>query len=131
MERVDGKTKAGSVSSSTAILPLPFLADDFDRSHKQCETQAELPVTLIPIRIDLDIQPFRPDAPLPTPNNVRDYGIDESLPAYRYPEITPQYRLKDMFLWNLHEALITPDQFAKTLVDELDFPSDKKPGMIG
>jgi chromatin structure-remodeling complex subunit SFH1 len=36
-----------------------------------------------------------------------------------------------MFLWNLHEALVTPDQFAKTLVDELDFPPEKKPGMVG
>lgn len=102
----------------------------YHRSHRQCETQAELPVTLVPVRIDLDIQPFRPEPPLPTPQNTRDYGIDESLPAYRYPDVTPQYRLKDTFLWNLHEALITPDQFAKTLVDELDFPTEKKSAMI-
>ena len=92
--------------------------------------QAVLPVTLIPIRIDMDIQPFRPDAPLPTPSNAREFGIDETLPAYRQPDITPAYRLKDSFLWNLHEALTTPDQFAKVFVDELDLPSDRKPQLI-
>jgi chromatin structure-remodeling complex subunit SFH1 len=85
---------------------------------------------LIPIRIDLDIQPFRPDAPLPTPSNSREFGINENLPAYRQPDITPAYRLKDSFLWNLHEALTTPDQFAKTFVDELDLPNDRKPMLV-
>lgn len=78
----------------------------------------------------MDIQPFRPDAPLPTPSNAREFGIDESLPAYKQPEITPAYRLKDTFLWNLHEALMTPDQFAKVFVDELDLPIDRKPQLI-
>jgi chromatin structure-remodeling complex subunit SFH1 len=53
-------------------------------------------------------------------------GIDETHPAYKTPEVTPAFRLKDTFLWNLHEALTTPDMFAKTLVDELDLPADKK-----
>lgn len=92
--------------------------------------QSALPVTLIPIRIDMDIQPFRPEAPLPTPSNARDFGINESLPAYKQPDITPAYRLKDSFLWNLHEALMTPDQFAKQFVDELDLPADRKPQII-
>jgi chromatin structure-remodeling complex subunit SFH1 len=78
----------------------------------------------------MDIQPFRPEAPLPTPSNAREFGIDESLPAYRQPDITPAYRLKDSFLWNLHEALTTPDQFAKVFVDELDLPVDRKPQLI-
>ncbi|KAF2463372.1 SNF5-domain-containing protein [Lindgomyces ingoldianus] len=99
-------------------------------TEKQVQVQAALPVTLIPIRIDLDVQPFRPEAPLPTPTNARDFGIDESLPAYKQPDITPAYRLKDSFLWNLHEALTTPDQFAKVFVDELDFPTDRKPALI-
>jgi chromatin structure-remodeling complex subunit SFH1 len=94
------------------------------------QVQSVLPVTLIPIRIDMDVQPFRPDAPLPLPSNARDFGIDETLPAYRQPDMTPAYRLKDAFLWNLHEALTTPDQFAKTFVDELDFPADRKPQLI-
>ena len=94
------------------------------------QVQAALPVTLIPIRIDMDIQPFRPEAPLPTPSNARDFGINEGLPAYKQPDVTPAYRLKDTFLWNLHEALMTPDQFAKQFVDELDLPIDRKPQII-
>lgn len=100
------------------------------RTEKQVQVQAALPVTLIPIRIDMDIQPFRPDAPLPKPSNAIEYGIDESHPAYKQPDMTPAYRLKDAFLWNLHEALTTPDQFAKVFVDELDLPADRKPQLI-
>ena len=100
------------------------------RTEKQVQVQSALPVTLIPIRIDMDIQPFRPEAPLPTPSNARDFGINESLPAYKQPDLTPAYRLKDSFLWNLHEALMTPDQFAKQFVDELDLPADRKPQII-
>ncbi|KAJ9648037.1 Chromatin structure remodeling complex protein sfh1 [Coniosporium tulheliwenetii] len=97
-----------------------------NRTERQMQVQSALPLTLIPIRIDLDIQPFRPEAALPLPNNFRDFGIDESLPAYKPSEPTPAYRLKDTFLWNLHEALMTPDQFAKVFVDELDFPAERK-----
>ncbi len=100
------------------------------RTEKQVQTQAVLPVTLIPIRVDMEIQAFRPDAPLPTPSNARDFGINESLPAYKQPDVTPAYRLHDTFLWNLHEALTTPDQFAKQFVDELDLPNDRKPVLI-
>lgn len=99
-------------------------------TEKQVQTQSALPVTLIPIRIDMDIQSFRPEAPLPTPSNARDFGINEGLPAYKQPDVTPAYRLKDTFLWNLHEALTTPDQFAKQFVDELDLPTDRKPHLI-
>ncbi|KAJ4296785.1 Chromatin structure remodeling complex protein sfh1 [Kalmusia sp. IMI 367209] len=102
----------------------------YTRTEKQVQIQAALPVTLIPIRIDMDIQPFRPDPPLPTPSNAREFGIDETLAAYRQPDVTPGYRLKDTFLWNLHEALTTPDQFAKTFVDEMDLPIDRKPLLI-
>jgi chromatin structure-remodeling complex subunit SFH1 len=76
------------------------------------------------------MQPFRPEPPLPMPGNAREFGIDENHPAYKQPDVTPAYRLKDTFLWNLHEALTTPDQFAKVFVDELDFPADRKPTMI-
>ncbi|RMZ68869.1 snf5 smarcb1 ini1 [Pyrenophora seminiperda CCB06] len=78
----------------------------------------------------MDIQPFRPEAPLPTPSNAREFGINENLPAYKQPDVTPAYRLKDSFLWNLHEALTTPDQFAKQFVDELDLPIERKPVII-
>ncbi|KAF2869761.1 hypothetical protein BDV95DRAFT_497449 [Massariosphaeria phaeospora] len=99
-------------------------------TEKQVQVQSALPVTLIPIRIDMDIQPFRPDPPLPLPSNAREFGIDENLPAYKQPDLTPSYRLKDAFLWNLHEALTTPDQFAKQFVDEMDFPASRKPALV-
>lgn len=97
-----------------------------DRTEKQVQIQSKLPVTLIPIRIDLDLQPFRPEPALPLPSTARELGIDENHPAYKMPDVTPAYRLKDTFLWNLHEALITPDQFARVFVDEMDFPADRK-----
>lgn len=100
------------------------------RTEKQSQVQAALPLTLIPIRIDLDIQAYRPEAPLPTPPNAREFGIDESLSAYKAPEMTPAFKLKDAFLWNLHEALLTPDQFAKTLVEELDLPAEKRGALV-
>ncbi|KAI1008012.1 hypothetical protein K3495_g223 [Podosphaera aphanis] len=82
-----------------------------------------LPVTLIPIRIDLDIPAFIPPPPLPMPQGVPYPKVDSSLPLYRSPEMTVPYRLKDMFLWNLHEALTTTDQFAQTMVQDLDLPN--------
>jgi chromatin structure-remodeling complex subunit SFH1 len=94
------------------------------------QTQAQLPLVLIPIKIDIDIQPWRPDPPMPMPHNAREMGIDETHPAYKTPEVTPAFRIKDTFLWNLHEALTTPDMFAKTLVDELDLPADKKAALV-
>lgn len=99
-------------------------------TERQMHVQSALPTTLIPIKIDLDVAPFRPEAALPTPGNAKDFGIDENLPAYKAPEPTPPFRLKDQFLWNLHEALITPDMFAKTFVDELDFPVMRKQAMV-
>ena len=99
-------------------------------TERQMHVQSALPTTLVPIRIDMDVAPFRPEAALPTPSNAKDFGIDENLPAYKAPEPTPQFRLKDSFLWNLHEALITPDQFAKTFVEELDFPAVRKQAMV-
>ena len=85
--------------------------------------QSSLPLTLIPIRIDLDIPSFTPAPALPLPADAQAFGINPSLPAYRTPEPTMTYRLKDVFLWNLHETLITPEQFAQVLANELDFPN--------
>lgn len=99
-------------------------------TEKQVHVQSALPTTLVPIRIDLDIAAFKPEPALPTPNNARDFGIDENLPAYKAPDVTPPYRLKDTFMWNLHEALYTPDMFAKIFVDELDFPIQRKQAMV-
>ncbi len=78
---------------------------------------------MIPIRIDLDIPSFTPAPALPLPSNATEFGINPSLPAYRQPEPTTPFRLKDTFLWNLHETLMTPDQFAMTLVNDLDLPN--------
>ena len=118
------------VSVTLGFVPLLLIYVPYPRTEKQVQIQSALPLNLIPIRIDLSIPSFRPEAPLPTPNNAREFGIDESLPAYKPPEPTPQYRLKDYFLWNLHEALLTPDQFARVFVNELDFPNDRKPALI-
>lgn len=100
------------------------------RTEKQVHVQSQLPLTLIPIRIDLDIKPFTPEPALPKPNNARELGLDLEAPAYKQPEPTPEYRLKDYFLWNLHETLMTPDAFAKVFVDELDFPVDRKAALV-
>jgi chromatin structure-remodeling complex subunit SFH1 len=85
--------------------------------------QTALPLTLIPIRIDLDIPAFQPAAPLPQPPGAAYGQIDNSLPIYRAQEMTVPYRLKDIFLWNLHETLTTTDQFAQTMVQDLDLPN--------
>ncbi len=99
-------------------------------TEKQLHTQAVLPTTLVPIRIDLDIPPYRPDPALPTPNNAKEFGIDENLPAYKAPDMTPPFRLKDIFIWNLHEALITPDQMAATFCEEVDLPKTRRQAMV-
>ena len=124
---MDGQGEKSHVCCDGLMLPLiPVLT--WLRTEKQLQTQAVLPLTLIPIRVDLDIQPFKPEPALPPPPNRPDL-IDND-PAYKHPDMTPAFRLKDTFLWNLHEALMTPDHFAKTLVDELDLPVDKKPALI-
>ncbi|ROV98071.1 hypothetical protein VMCG_07018 [Cytospora schulzeri] len=91
-------------------------------SDMQNYAQAALPLTLIPIRIDLDIPAFAPlpAHPPPAPNMP---GIDYTAPQYKMGEMTVPYRLKDTFLWNLHETLTTTDQFAATLVQDLDLPN--------
>ncbi|KAL8986883.1 MAG: hypothetical protein Q9177_003867 [Variospora cf. flavescens] len=90
------------------------------RTEKQLSAQSSLPLTLIPIRIDLDIPSFTPQPALPLPT---DPNVDPHQARYRAPEPTPAYRLKDIFLWNLHETLITPEQFALILVQDLDLPN--------
>ncbi|KAI9050931.1 hypothetical protein LZ554_005042 [Drepanopeziza brunnea f. sp. 'monogermtubi'] len=94
------------------------------RSDLQNYAQASLPLTLIPIRIDLDIPAFIPPSALPPPVNI-PYGTNINLnnPEYKSQEMTVPYRLKDIFLWNLHETLITTDQFAQSLVQDLDLPN--------
>ncbi|KAB5572578.1 hypothetical protein GE09DRAFT_677561 [Coniochaeta sp. 2T2.1] len=90
------------------------------RPDAQNYAQACLPLTLIPIRIDLEIPPHPTPAPYaPLPNTTGD----PNHPLWRQGEMTVGYRLRDTFLWNLHETLITTDQFAATLVQDLDLPN--------
>ena len=89
----------------------------------QSFAQTALPSTLIPIRIDLDIPSHTPAPPLPFPQGGNYSQIDPNLPAYRQQEVTVPYRLKDIFLWNLHETLTTTDQFAQAMVQDLDLPN--------
>jgi chromatin structure-remodeling complex subunit SFH1 len=93
------------------------------KADLQTHSQTSLPLTLIPIRIDVDIPAFVPHPPLPLPTGVAYNNIDPSLPVYRTPEMTVPYRLKDIFLWNLHETLTTTDQFAQCMVQDLDLPN--------
>lgn len=90
------------------------------RSDQQNAAQANLPLTLIPIRIDLDVPSWMPPPPFPAPNPA---AVDTSLPQYRQQEATVPYKLRDIFCWNLHETLITTDQFAQTLAQDLDLPN--------
>lgn len=93
------------------------------RTDMQNFAQVALPLTLIPIRIDVDIPAFNPAPPLPVPVNIPYPTIDQNLPVYKSQELTVPYRLKDVFLWNLHETLMTTDQFAQTMVQDLDLPN--------
>lgn len=79
-------------------------------------------MTLIPIRIDLEVPAHQPLEPFPLPRSSTDPGFNSTLPGYRRPEPVPAYRVKDTFLWNLHETLATPDEFAISFVRELDLP---------
>ncbi len=93
------------------------------KAELQTHAQAALPLTLIPIRIDLDIAAFTPQAPLPLPQGAAYSTIDKDALPYRQPETTVPFRLKDIFLWNLHESLTTTDQFAQCMVQDLDLPN--------
>lgn len=93
------------------------------KSEMQNWAQTELPLTLIPIRIDLEIPAFVPPPSLPIPTGNAFPSIDPSLSVYRSQEATVPYHLRDVFLWNLHETLLTTDQFAQAMVQDLDLPN--------
>ena len=92
----------------------------------QSFAQTALPLTLIPIRIDLDIPVNTPVPAIPYPTHGNYTQFDPSAPPYRQLEPTVPYRLKDIFLWNLHESLTTTDQFAQAMVQDLDLPDRGK-----
>lgn len=87
----------------------------------QLQIQAQLPLTLVPIRIDVEVPAHTPLEPFPIPRGLGDGGLN--LPAYRRPDSLPPFRIKDTFLWNLHEALATPEEFAVGFVRDLDLPN--------
>ncbi|KIX10143.1 uncharacterized protein Z518_01224 [Rhinocladiella mackenziei CBS 650.93] len=89
----------------------------------QAHIQAQLPLTLIPIRIDLDVPQHQPDAPYPLPRGGVEMGLNATQPMFKRPEMAPGYKIRDIFLWNLHENLLTPDDFALNFVRELDLPN--------
>ncbi|KAI9673542.1 MAG: Chromatin structure remodeling complex protein sfh1 [Trizodia sp. TS-e1964] len=93
------------------------------KTERHLQAQTALPLTLIPIRIDIDIPSFTPPPSLPLPSHTQEFGVNPTLAAYKPPDPTLPFRLKDVFLWNLHETLITPDQFALVLVNDLDLPN--------
>ncbi|KAJ5655591.1 hypothetical protein N7507_007541 [Penicillium longicatenatum] len=90
---------------------------------EQLQIQAQLPMTLVPIRIDVEVGGHQPLEPFPLPRGVMDPSINPTLPAYRRPDHLPPFRIKDTFLWNLHEALATPEEFAIGFVRDLDLPN--------
>ncbi|KAJ9495007.1 Chromatin structure remodeling complex protein sfh1 [Exophiala xenobiotica] len=94
-----------------------------NRTDSQANIQAQLPLTLIPIRIDLDVPQHQPEAPYPFPPRGMDMGLNPALPLFKRPELAPGYKIRDIFLWNLHEELLTPDDFALNFVRELDLPN--------
>ncbi|KAI1109824.1 hypothetical protein F5Y14DRAFT_431218 [Nemania sp. NC0429] len=85
--------------------------------------QAALPLTLIPIRIDVDVPAFVPAAALPLARGLVQPPPTADPALYRPGELTVPYKLRDVFLWNLHETVITTDQFALGLVQDLDLPN--------
>ena len=93
------------------------------RCADQLQIQAQLPLTLVPIRIDVEVPAHQPLEPFPLPRTSADPAINQTLPAYRRPDPLPPFRIKDTFLWNLHESLSTPEEFAIGFVRDLDLPN--------
>ncbi|KAI2620037.1 SNF5-domain-containing protein [Hypoxylon sp. NC1633] len=95
------------------------------KTHSDINNQAQavLPLTLIPIRIDVDIPAFSPAAPYPLfPRGMTQAPPHMDPALYKTGDLTVPYKLRDIFLWNLHETMITTEQFAQTLVQDLDLP---------
>lgn len=95
----------------------------YPRTDQQVHIQSQLPLTLIPIRIDVDVPPSQRDPPFPLTRAAQEMGFHPGMVAFQRPEPSPAYKIRDIFLWNLHESLFTPDDFAQTLVREIDLPN--------
>lgn len=92
------------------------------RTLQGAHAQAQFPLTLIPIRIEYEIQPHQQDTPFPIPQRAAEIGLNLALPSFRRPEPSLGYKIRDIFTWNLHEALFTPEDFAIAFVQDLDLP---------
>ncbi|RYO86233.1 hypothetical protein DL766_004358 [Monosporascus sp. MC13-8B] len=124
--RADAGDKFGKETSkpvSVQGIYREWMLKTRSRSDLHNQAQASMPVTLIPIRIDVDIPAFMPVAPLALPRGVAHPGPNMDPTLYRNGEMTVPFKLRDIFLWNLHETVITTDQFAATLVQDLDLPN--------
>ncbi|TRX88827.1 hypothetical protein FHL15_010286 [Xylaria flabelliformis] len=100
-----------------------WMAKARNTADVSAHAQAALPVTLIPIRIDVDIPAFIPAAPYPLPRGLVHPPPNVDPAIYKNGDLTVPYKLRDIFLWNLHETVITTDQFALGLVQDLDLPN--------
>lgn len=124
--RVDPSDKFGKETVSPVDVQgiwRDWMLKTKNRSDLNNQAQAAMPVTLIPIRIDVDIPAFLPSAPYPLPRGLTQPPPQMDPALYRTGEMTVPYKLRDIFLWNLHETMITTDQFALSLVQDLDLPN--------
>lgn len=48
--------------------------------------------------------------------------LPSSLVPVRVEFETETHRIRDCFVWNLHEKLVTPESFARTFCTDLDIP---------
>ncbi|KAI0485044.1 hypothetical protein GGR56DRAFT_616636 [Xylariaceae sp. FL0804] len=122
--RADPSDKVGK--DATAPVRLQGIWRDWMTKPRLCsdlcaQAQAAMPLTLVPIRIDIDIPAFIPAPPYPAPRGQPPTQMDAHL--YRPGEMGLPYKLRDIFLWNLHESVITTDQFALRLAQDLDLPN--------
>ncbi|KAI5868272.1 SNF5-domain-containing protein [Durotheca rogersii] len=121
--RVDPSDKFGKETNAPVEVQgiwRDWMLKNKARSDLNNQAQAAMPVTLIPIRIDVDIPAFLPMPPYPLPRGVNQPPPHMDPALYKPGEMTVPYKLRDIFLWNLHETLITTDQFAMSLVQDLD-----------
>lgn len=102
---------------------LDALTNGFGRTLQGTHAQAQFPLTLIPIRIDYEVLPSQQDTPYPIPHIQNGAGHLLTSPAFRRPEPSPGYKIRDIFMWNLHETLFTPEDFAIAFVQDLDLPN--------
>ncbi|KAI1134354.1 SNF5-domain-containing protein [Hypoxylon sp. FL0543] len=124
--RVDPSDKFGKETNAPVAVQgiwRDWMLKTKNRSDLNNQAQAAMPVTLIPIRIDVDIPAFMPAAPYPIPRGLTQPPPQMDPALYRPGDMTVPYKLRDIFLWNLHETMITTDQFALSLVQDLDLPN--------